>query len=320
MTHRAGFKVRRRQFLQATAAGAAGWGVPSSVFSQVCPPKPGSVRDRLWVFCNPRNADYNMVRKRSVMSPLESAVYLGVPNILMVNQYPEGRAGFFPGQEGWFPPFEPPFEQYAFSLKIMKRVAWSIVGASGVTKDWERRQVLDMALRTPNFVGVYMDDFFSFHDTPAAKVASLTLDELRAVQRQLKGSGRRLDLYVTFYTHQLNRPIADYLSLIDVVTLWTWETGDLANMENNLSQLERLAPKSRKMLGCFTAQYDGKRTPAWTGMPVPTMQWQCEQALQHLRAGRIEGIIIYGCTTMDLGWESVEWVRAWIQKVGDTSR
>jgi hypothetical protein len=38
----------------------------------------------------------------SVMSPLEAAVYLGVPNLLIVNEYPR------PGQEPTHKPFEPP--------------------------------------------------------------------------------------------------------------------------------------------------------------------------------------------------------------------
>ena len=69
--------MRRRQFLQTAAGFTAGYGLSSSAFSQVCAVKDGTVRDRLWVFCNPVNADYEYVRKRSVMSPLESANYLG---------------------------------------------------------------------------------------------------------------------------------------------------------------------------------------------------------------------------------------------------
>ena len=47
------------------------------------------------------------------------------------------------------------------------------------------------------------------------------------------------------------------------------------------------------------------------------MQRQCETGLKWLREGRIEGIIIYG-TAMDLNWDSVEWAREWIRKVGET--
>jgi hypothetical protein len=244
---------------QSIAAVAAGYSVSSSGFGQVCPAEAGRVRDRLWVFCNPRNADYNMVRQRSVMSPLESAVYLGIPNILMVNQYPGGRDIALPGQEGWYQAWEPPLEQYAFPLKVLKRVVWSIVGASGVTRDSERKQVLHMALRTPNFVGAYMDDFF--HNKPDAKVSSLSLDELELIQQQLKGSSKKLDLHVTLYTNQLDRTIADYLNLIDVVTLWTWDDAELGNLEANLTRLERLAPKCRKCWAAIRRRLTKSRFP-----------------------------------------------------------
>ena len=292
----------------------ASGGLASYGFGQVCPPKPGTVRDRLWVFCNPINADYDIVRKRSVMSPFESAVYMGVPNIIMTNQYPgAGEEGMY--RKIGYKPWEPPFEQYAFPLKMLKRVVWSIVGASGVTKDAERKQVMAMAFQIPNIVGVYMDDFF--RDKTEATMASLTLDEVRDIRRQLKGPGKKLDLYVTLYTNQLDRPIGGYLELCDVISLSTWETAELANLEANLTKLEKLAPKSRILLSCYTAEFDAKRTPQWTALPVPAMQHQCEVGLRWLRQGRIGGICIYG-NFLDFDWEAMRWAREWIQKVGET--
>ncbi len=183
-----------------------------------------------------------------------------------------------------------------------------------LTDDSERQQVLAMARRIPNMVGVFMDDFF--HDRPSENKASLMLDQVRDIQRQLKESGKKLDLFVTLYTRQLDPGIRDYLNMIDVITLWTWETAELENLETNLARLEKLAPRSRKLLGCYTASL-GNGTPRWTDLKAPAMEKQCEIGLRWLRAGRIDGIIIYG-TAMDLGWESVEWARDWIQQVGDT--
>ncbi len=80
--------VSRRRFLQTAATLIAADGISTSSFGQVCPAKEGTVRDRIWIFANPVNADYNFVRKRSVMTPLEACVYMGAPNLLMVNQYP----------------------------------------------------------------------------------------------------------------------------------------------------------------------------------------------------------------------------------------
>jgi hypothetical protein len=104
-----------------------------------------------------------------------------------------------------------------------------------------------------------------------------------------------------------------YLDLIDVITLWTGKPADLASLESNLKKAEEAAPKARKMLGCYVVDYGRKQ-----GIPVPSMKLQCETGLRWLRERRIEGMIFLGNTTMDLGFESVEWTRQWIEKVGST--
>jgi hypothetical protein len=243
------------------------------------------------------------------MSPFEAAVYMGIPNIFMVQQYP-GK-----GEESLYRPFEPPFEQYTVPLSLLNRVAWSLVGASGVTKDWERKQVLTLANHIPNIVGVYLDDFF--HDE-GKDVASLSLDQLRDIQRQIKGPDKKMDMYVTFYARQLKLPVAEYLKLIDVITLWMWKPEELADVDSYLTKLEQMIPGCRKMVGVYTTALEDNRNPPWTSMPLPLMQKQCEQALGWLRSGRIEGIIVYGGTTLDLGYEAVDWTREWIRKVADS--
>lgn len=300
-------KTGRRGFLRTAAALGAGCAFPAAVPGQRCPPKPDTVRDRLWVFCNPIDADYNYVRHRSVMSPLENAVYLGAPNIIMVNQYSNGG-------HGSYQPWTAPFEQWAFPVQVEKRVAWSIVGAAGITHETERTQVIEMARHTPNIVGVYMDDFFEKKDG----VASLSLEQLQAIHREIKKGPKPLELFVTLYTHNLDKPIQEYLELIDVITLWTWETAELAHLDANLARVQKLAPKARILQGCFTASYDANRTPWWAPLPVDTMKRQCELAVRGLRERRIEGFVIYG-NFFDLGWDCVKWARQWIEQIGDTT-
>ena len=87
----AGIVASRRRFLESLAAILRAWHCLSAA-GQLCPVQPGTVRDRLWVFCNPINADYDIVRRRTVMSPFESAVYMGAPNIIMT-AIPPGRRG-----------------------------------------------------------------------------------------------------------------------------------------------------------------------------------------------------------------------------------
>jgi hypothetical protein len=313
-------RISRRRALVASATLAGGHWISGVGAAQSAIVKEGTVRDRFWLFACPVNSDFPNIHRRSVMSPVEGAYYLGIPNIIMVNTG---------GDEAKYGRFEPPFDQYAVSLRPLKRAVWGIVGSGGVTTEQEQNLGLELARRASNFVGVFMDDLFTSNmeelyrslslDFPLpqalreGRVANLTYNALRQVRRQLKGPGKKLDLFVTLYTHQLDQPLGDYLSLIDVVTLWTWKPADLVNLESNLQKLEKLAPRARKMLGCFLVDYTEKKST-----PLPAMELQCERGLRWLRQGRIEGIIFLGNTVMDLGFEAVDWTREWIEKVGDT--
>ncbi len=265
-------------------------------------PKAETVRDRLWVFSFATNSDFVHIGRRSVMSAAEGNFYLGVPNILMVQssvkEAPYGR-------------FEPPFEQYTIALRPMKNVVWSLVGSGGFHKAEETAEVLAMAKKVPNFRGVMLDDFFT--GKAEGKRAQWTVEELADVRRKLDQTGKKLDIFATFYVRQFELPLKDYLGLIDVLTLWEMDSAKIGRVEENLQKVERLYPHKRKMLGCYLVDYPKKR-----GIPVDLMKHQCEVGLRWIQQGRLEGIVFMGNTTMDLGFESVEWTRRWIQQVGDT--
>lgn len=297
------FRLNRRQLFKVCAAGAAGPALIRAGLSQKHPVKDGTVRDRLWVFACPANSDFPIMQRRSVMTPVESAFYLGVPNLIVV-QASEGEAKY--GR------FNPPFAQYAVAMQPLKRVVWSVVGSGGFHAENETREVLELARRTPNFAGIMLDDFFT--GEKEGKRAQWSVEQLAEVRRRAKQDGKKLDMLVTLYASQLELPLQDYLGLLDVFTLWTGSPADLRNLEANLAKAEKLAPKLRKMLGCYVVDYGEKKT-----MPVELMKHQCETGLKWLQQGRIEGIIFLGNTTMDFGFESVEWTRDWIRKVGDTS-
>ena len=159
--------------------------------------------------------------------------------------------------------------------------------------------------------GIMLDDFIT--GRKEGQRAKLTVEELAEIRRKLKAIRKDLDIFVTVYTNRLDLPVRDYLDLVDVLTLWTGDPAELVNLEANLEKVEALVPNSRKMLGCYVVHYGKKQ-----GTPVPAMKLQCETGLRWLQEGRIEGIIFLGNTTLDLGFESVEWTRRWIQEVGDT--
>ena len=295
-------RMTRRRLFGASVAGLAGLGLGSPAPAKPPQVQDRTVRDRFWIFTCAANSDFPHIGRRSIMTPVEGAFYLGVPNIIVVQsstrEAPYGR-------------LEPPLAQHTVAMRPLTRVVWSVVGSGGFTSPEETKEVLELAKTTPNFVGIMLDDFFT--NQKEGKRAILTVEELADIRRQLLEIGEKLAVFVTLYNNQLDLPIRDYLELIDVITLWTGNPADLVNLESNLKKAEQVTPRKKKMLGCYVVDYGQKK-----GIPVPLMKLQCETGLRWLREGRIEGMIFLGNTTMDLDFESVEWTRDWIQKVGDT--
>jgi len=257
-----------------------------------------TIRDKLWLWGHAAGSHDKGwgLPGSSRMTPAEAALYMGVPNVILVRY--EGRP-------------EPPFAQYALPLRAVQQVVWSVVGAGGATEDEERRQVIELAETMPNLTGVMMDDFFR-EPSVEGEAGVLSPRALRALREQLSLPERRLDLWVVLYGHQLDLPVRDHLSLCDQVSFWTWKAEDLDHLEHDFATVEALAPSCGKLLGCYMWDYGNKQP-----MPVERMAQQCEMGLRWLREGRIEGMIFLATCICDLGLETVEWTRRWIAQVGD---
>ncbi len=300
----------RRRFVQSLAL----WPTIAAAASFPARAENKSVLDRFWIWAHDAHSYDNAwgLPGNGRITPVEGACYMGLPNIILIRY--NGKPA-------------PPFEQYAVPFKSLKRVYWSITGAGGVTSEAEREQVLRLAATLPNLTGVFMDDFFdlaadsaapsSAAQSPAAGSKSpgaLSVEQLREIRSRLTVDNRRLDLGVTLYTHQLDPRIRSHLQLCDVVSLWTWQARDLANLEANFARFKQLAPAQRLLLGCYMWDF-GSAKP----MPVASMTKQCEFGLKRLREGQIEGMIFLATNICDLNLETVEWTRQWIAQVGSGS-
>jgi len=256
------------------------------------------VRDRFWLWghdASSHDEGYN-IPGTSRITPVEAAFYLSIPNIVMVRYKNESL---------------PPSTQYGVPFRPLREVVWSIVGAGGITASSEREQVIELAQNLPNMTGVMMDDFFRAAENED-DVGALSLDELRHVRDLLSAAPRRLDLWVVLYDHQLPRPVKRHLELCDKTAFWTWKAEDLPKLEENFALAEALAPACGKLLGCYMWDYGAGRP-----MPVDLMKKQCEQGLQWLQDGRIEGMIFLASCICDLGLETVEWTKRWVAEIGD---
>src|SRR5262245_25744282 len=87
-------------------------------------PDPGptgeTVRDRLWLWDSEAGSydnDYGLTAP-SRMTQAEGMLYFGVRNFIQVREHGKPAA---------------PYDQYAIALRPVRRLVWSVVGASGKT-------------------------------------------------------------------------------------------------------------------------------------------------------------------------------------------
>lgn len=291
----------------------------------------GTVRDRLWIFTVLAGGDNNALERGNIrggsrMTAAEGAFWLNVPNLLLIRSnneppLPDDQAGRT----------KTSFEQYAISFQPLDRVVWSVVGSGGKGGMSELAPVLGLAKKFPNFTGIYLDDFIidakRQADGRVVGRPALTPDELKRAREQMQAVARPMDVWVTLYTHEINTarktaapafrgcdpPLAEFLHLFDVLTLWTWNSDELPALEENLMALEQIAPpKARIALGLYIWDFHNRKP-----VPVELMQHQCEMGLKWLREGRIHEMIFLANTVLDVGLPSAEFSRQWIKRVGN---
>ena len=294
------------------------------------PAKRSTVRDHLWIFTVAAGGDNDSLEKAGVrggsrMTPAEGAFYLNVPNLLLIREREQPR---LPDGETWRARTE--FEQYATSFRPLSRVVWSVVGGGGHGGVAELPHVLRLARNYPNICGIYLDDFIvdarRQADGRVAGRPAIQPAELKQARERLRGAGRPMDMWVTLYTHEINAarttaspafrgcepPLAGFLDLFDVLTLWTWNSDELAQLDDNLAALERIAPKKARIaLGLYIWDFHNGKA-----VPPDLMRHQCERGLAWLQEGRIQEMIFLANTVLDVGLSSAEFAREWIAKVG----
>lgn len=302
---------------------------------------PVTVRDHLWLFAVPADGPRNWYesagyRGGSRITPTEAAFWLDVPNLMFITQDWNNPPPMWT-ESTW--KAKTTKEQYAISFEPLQRVQWAAVGSGGRGGLSEVPDIVTLAKKYPNFTGIFLDDVIR-HEKRAdgSRVArpAMTTDALGAMRKQLDTVGRPMEVWSVIYTHDIDpqhpdfhpseSPLAETMKYFDVITLWTWKSADLKDLEKNLTMLEAIKPKtSRIALGIYLWDYTGidpakKDDPTYKwGKPVPLdrMEHQCGLGLKWLEEGRISGMVMLGIAGIDQGNPSAPWMRDWIRQHGD---
>jgi hypothetical protein len=198
-----------------------------------------------------------------------------------------------------------------------KRLTWSIVdGATNFTTEQKKAQALDLVPKTPNLVGLDLDDFFIGDAVPKTEggeaSAHLSVEQVARLREELASRPRRLDLSMVIYSNQLHPAIKRHVDLMDYVYFWTWRARDLKNLEANFAAYRRIAPTKPTLLGIYMWDFGDKKE-----IPIEMMEHQCRLALPWLKEGAVDGLIFHCTPLVGMKLDAVEWSRAWIARHAD---
>ena len=213
----------------------------------------------------------------------------------------------------------PPFDMESQKLKHLKEVVWAAIGSGSVLRNNEGLGDLPEVLRQaeifPNISGAILDDFFNSVEgfKLNGKIARHPVENVEKMRDLLHGFPlRKLDLWLVFYPYQLDFAISDYLGLFDKVTLWTWNGCDLADWRRNFEKTRKMLPDTPLYAGCYMWDY-GDRKP----LPLSAMKRQLADYRQALLQGEIKGVILCSNCIADIGLDTVEYTRTWLQTHGE---
>ncbi len=251
------------------------------------------LKEKLWIWGhNAGSHDHCGIKIPSRMTPLEGAMYLGIPNMCRV---------VYAGKP------EPPFEQEALALDCLDKVVWSIIGDGSSKRNnnngTDAAEVGITARKHSNIIGGIMDDFLN-----PLRISMYTPDSLTFFKKELcEKAGRDMQLWTVVYTTELNDEIIPYLDKCDVASLWIWRPEDIRHLTDNFKRLRQIFGDKPILGGCYFWDYS-----AGQEMNPDQLQYQLNTYYEWLKSGFIDGVIFCSNNVVDIGLTSVSIVKDWI--------
>lgn len=275
------------------------------------------LRDALWIFGVPAHENDTHVggwvrhRKEdepnnfpstgSSMTPAEAALFLNIPNVIMVCC------------DGIPSPFSQYADKYLYSFLPLDRVMWSSTGSAGYRDGREEDYVISKHEEYKNICGCYLDDPLCLFDTyPEEERAKKAKEFVSGIRKKLDTCSRHMDILVTWYPYVARKEDSEIYKDVDGIAIYTWNSLELEKIDSVIEEAKKTFPDKKIYLGAYLFDYYGS-------FPLTTeqMEFQCERGKKWLLDGTIEGMIFVTNAVMAPGMQNDIWLRDWICENGD---
>ena len=258
-----------------------------------------ALHDRCWmwghdsgVYDGAGNA-YNIPVSDPVSMP-EAIAYMGVPNVCVVR---------------WAPATAD--TAYLSAFRGVKRFSWV---ACGDERKTTRQALVDGACTAmadyPNLTGIDFDDFFN------VRGGAFTRGEIDAIRARLSViGGRRREIKLVLYSHQVRPDIKPILDRVDTVLFWTWSGSDLAVLRRNFTAYREIAPEQPTFLGIYMWDFGGAKP-----IDMSYMRHQLDVAIELFTSGEIDGLVFHCTPLVNKNLEAVEYARKWLKDHGEVTQ
>ena len=243
--------------------------------------------DKLWVWGHPTNAFENKwsITKKSFMSPGDGIKWLGGRNVFYI---PTSYA-------------VDPDEQVRL-LDDMQTVGWSL------TPD-NLDMVIALGKKYKNMKIGILDDFFNVENEN--NYLKYPPEVLREFAERLHKEG--MELWMVVYSKHFRSDMCppvdmrEYFKEFDGVTFWFWNESEIEFYEERINDFFEQTKGIRRMIGCYLYNF-GDEIPSNI---EPTI-YQLEKALEYLKEGMFEGLIMHTNCVLDIGHEVPNVAKNWL--------
>lgn len=253
------------------------------------------LKDKLWNWGHLEGSHNEWFGLESTMTPEQFAEEYDIRNAFMIS---------FGGN------IQPPYHNLAKRLSPLREIKWSILGDKstplpdselGFTDD-----VIEASLCVDNITGGIVDDFFS-----PERLSIYTPDVLEKIHSKLNQNN--LDFWCVMYAKETELELESYVDCFDGITSWIWKSEDIAHMETYFAKLKEIAKGKPIMLGVYLWDYENK-----TCIDSELFEKQLSYYFDLIKRKEIEGIIFCSNTIGDVGLETNQILKKYVEKYGDT--